>query len=66
MGVNGIFVKQYFSKKIVEKNGAMALFQSIYGNWYRPQVLYSKTGKNSPKPDNLCPKNGNFEKNRLI
>jgi hypothetical protein len=31
MGVNGIFVKQFFPKKIVEKNSAMALFQSIYG-----------------------------------
>jgi hypothetical protein len=34
MGVNGIFVKQFFPKKIVEKNSAMALFQSIYGNYY--------------------------------
>jgi hypothetical protein len=33
MGVNGIIVKQFFSKMIVEKNKAMAVFQSIYGNY---------------------------------
>jgi hypothetical protein len=31
MGVNGIFVKQFFPKKTVEKNTAMAVFKSIYG-----------------------------------
>jgi hypothetical protein len=31
MGVNGIFVKQFFPKNIVEKNSAIALFQNIYG-----------------------------------
>jgi hypothetical protein len=31
MEVSGIFVKQFFSKMIVEKNKAMAVFQSIYG-----------------------------------
>jgi hypothetical protein len=31
MGVNGIFVKQFFQKKIVEKNTGMSVFKSIYG-----------------------------------
>jgi hypothetical protein len=41
MGVNGIFVKQFFPKKIVEKNSAMALFQSIYGKSISSTKIFS-------------------------
>jgi hypothetical protein len=38
MGVNGIFVKQFFPKKTVENNMAMAVFKSIYGSQLPSQI----------------------------